>query len=77
MVCYHQDVIRRTLELTHKKSYALDKFIEFKVELESKLGKHIKALQSNQDGEYMYAQFDYFLKKYRIISQLSPPRTPQ
>ena len=48
-------MIRRTLELTHKKSYALDKFIEFKVELENKLGKHIKALQSNQDGEYMFS----------------------
>lgn len=77
MVCYHQDVIRRTLELTHKKSYALDKFIEFKVELESKLGKHIKALQSNLDGEYMYAQFDSFLKEYGMISQLNPSRTPQ
>ena len=33
--------------LMHRKFDALDKSIEFKVELENQLGKHIKALQSD------------------------------
>ena len=34
----------RYVYLIHRKSNALDKFIEFKVESENQLGKHIKAL---------------------------------
>ena len=54
--------------LMHRKSDALDKFIEFKVELENQLGKSIKALQSDWGGEYMSTQFDSFLKEHGIIS---------
>ena len=57
--------------LMHRKSDALDKFIEFKAESKNQLGKHIKALRSNQGGEYMSTQFDSFLKEHGIISQLS------
>ena len=52
----------------HRKFEALDKLIEFKVELENQLGKRIKTLWSDQGGEYMSTQFDSFLKKHGIIS---------
>ena len=34
----------------HKKSYALEKFIKFKVESKNQLGKCIKALRFDQGG---------------------------
>ena len=58
--------------LMHKKSNALDKFIELKVGLENQF----KTLQSNWGSEYMSTQFDSFLKEHKIISQLSAPKTP-
>ena len=63
--------------LMHKKSDALDKFIELKAESKNQLGKRIKVLRSNRVGEYMSTQFDSFLKEHEIISQLSAPGTPQ
>ena len=37
----------------HRKSNVMDKFIEFKEESKKQLGKHMKALRSDQGGEYM------------------------
>ena len=54
--------------LIHRKSDALDKFIEFKAKSEYQLGKCIKALKSNQGGEYISTRFDSFLKDHGIIS---------
>ena len=62
--------------LMHKKSNALDKLFEFKVEVENQMGKGIKALWSDRGGKYMSTQFDSFLKEHKIISQLSAPKTP-
>ena len=44
--------------LVHQKSDALDKFIEFKVELDNLLGKHIKALRLDRGG--MSSRFGSF-----------------
>lgn len=52
----------------HRKSNALDKFKEFKVELEKQLDKHLKILQSNWGGEYMSDESDFFLKENEIKS---------
>ena len=46
--------------LMHKKSNALDKFKEFKVELENQLGKQLKVLQYDLCVEYMSSEFDFF-----------------
>ncbi|KAK8655978.1 hypothetical protein V6N13_108540 [Hibiscus sabdariffa] len=40
-------------------------------------GKSIKALRSDQGGEYLSHEFDELLKEYGIVSQLTPPGTPQ
>ena len=60
-----------------KKSEALNKFKEFKAELEKQLGRHIKSLCSDRGGEYMSIEFVYFLKEHEILSQFSAPGTPQ
>ena len=46
--------------LMNRKSNALDKFKEFKVELENQLGKQLKVLQYDLCVEYMSSEFDFF-----------------
>ena len=49
-----------------RKSDAFDKFIEFKAELDSLLGKHIKTLQL--DCGNVSSRFNPFHMKHEIIS---------
>ena len=49
----------------------------FKKDLENQLGEQLMTLQYDQGEEYMSSEFDSFIKEYRIISQLSVPRTLQ
>ena len=60
----------------HRKFDALDKFKEFKVELENQLGKHLKVLLFYRGGKYMSGDLDSFLKDHGIISQLTTLGTP-
>ena len=41
------------------------------------LVKNIKILRSDRGGEYLSQEFDNHLKECGIVSQLTPPRTPQ
>ena len=59
------------------KSEALEKFKEYKVEVENALSKTIKTFQSDRGGEYMDLKFQDYLMEYEIVSQLSAPGTPQ
>ncbi|KAK9042849.1 hypothetical protein V6N11_071204 [Hibiscus sabdariffa] len=63
--------------LMRHKSEALEKFKEFKNEVQNKHGKSIKALRSDRGGEYLSQDFDELLKECGIVSQLTPPGTPQ
>ena len=54
--------------LMKKKSEALDKFKEFKVELEKQLGRHIKSLRFDRGGEYISIEFVSFLKEHGTLS---------
>ncbi|KAL3635739.1 Pyruvate dehydrogenase complex component E2 1 [Castilleja foliolosa] len=63
--------------LMKHKSESFEKFTEFQNEVENQLGKTIKALRSDRGGEYMSQEFDDHLVKCGIISQLTPPGTPQ
>ncbi|KAK9043135.1 hypothetical protein V6N11_071485 [Hibiscus sabdariffa] len=63
--------------LMRHKSKALEKFKEFKNEVQNKHGKSIKALRSDRGGEYFSQDFDELLKECGIVSQLTPPGTPQ
>ena len=59
------------------KSESLEKFKEFKNEVENQLGKTIKSLRSDNGGEYMSHEFDDLLKECGIVSQFTPAGTPQ
>ncbi|GJT54974.1 retrotransposon protein, putative, ty1-copia subclass [Tanacetum coccineum] len=41
------------------------------------LGKKIKAIRSDRGGEYLSHEFVNHMKSYGIVSQLTPPYTPQ
>ena len=59
------------------KSEAFEKFKELKHEVEKQLGKVIKVLRSDRGGEYLNQEFQSYLKENGIISQWTPPHTPQ
>ena len=63
--------------LMKHKSESFEKFKEFKNEVQNQLGKSIKALRSDRGGEYLSQEFDDYLKECGIVSQLTPPATPQ
>ncbi|KAI5324165.1 hypothetical protein L3X38_033238 [Prunus dulcis] len=59
------------------KSKAFEKFKEFKNEVEKQTGKSIRILRSDRGGEYLSTEFLEYLKKHDILSQWTPPGTPQ
>ena len=63
--------------LMRHKSESFGKFKEFKNEVENQLDKKIKALRSDRGGEYLSHEFGDYLKECGIVSQLTPPGTPQ
>src|SRR5436853_6107718 len=63
--------------LMKHKSESFEKFKEFKNEVENQLGKSIKDIRADRCGEYLRQEFADHLKEYGIISQLTPPGTPQ
>ncbi|KAL4291812.1 hypothetical protein GQ457_14G013700 [Hibiscus cannabinus] len=65
------------INLMHHKFEELEKFKEFKNEVQNHHGKSIKALRSDRGGEYLSQDFDELLKECGIVSQLTPPGTPQ
>ena len=56
---------------------AFEKFKEFRAEVESQLGKRIKAIRSNWGGEYLLGDFKDYLTEHGIISQLTSLGSPQ
>ncbi|KAK8977456.1 hypothetical protein V6N11_008371 [Hibiscus sabdariffa] len=63
--------------LMRHKSEALEKFKDFRNEVQNQHGKSIKALRSDRGGEYLSHEFDELLKDCGIVSQLTPPGTSQ
>ncbi|KAL4283721.1 hypothetical protein GQ457_16G017790 [Hibiscus cannabinus] len=61
----------------HHKFEALEKFKEFKNEVQNQHGKSIKVFRTDRGGEYLSQDFDELLKEGGIVSQLTPPGTPQ
>nr|GEX94157.1 hypothetical protein [Tanacetum cinerariifolium] len=62
--------------LKHKHE-VFETFKVFKNEVENQLEKIIKALRSDQGGEYISQEFKDYLKASGIVLQLTPPYTPQ
>ena len=54
-----------------------EKFKEFQSEVDNHRNKKIKFLRSDRGGEYLSYEFGLHLKQCGIVSQLTPPGTPQ
>ncbi|GKE47398.1 retrotransposon protein, putative, ty1-copia subclass, partial [Tanacetum coccineum] len=63
--------------LIKHKSDTFEVFKRYQNEVENQLGRKIKVLQSDRGGEYLSIEFFDHLKNRGIVSQLTPPRTPQ
>ncbi|KAJ9544024.1 hypothetical protein OSB04_023731 [Centaurea solstitialis] len=63
--------------LMRHKSESFERFREFQNEIQNKLGRKIKFLRSDRGGEYLSDEFDNHLMECGIVSQLTPPYTPQ
>jgi transposase InsO family protein len=63
--------------LMKHKSETFEKFKEFQSEVENHRNKKIKFLRSDRGGEYLSYEFGIHLKNCGIVSQLTPPGTPQ
>ncbi|KAJ9566249.1 hypothetical protein OSB04_002215 [Centaurea solstitialis] len=63
--------------LMRHKSESFDRFKEFQNEVQNQLDKRIKFLRSDRGGEYLSDEFDNYLMECGIVSQLTPPYTPQ
>ena len=59
------------------KSETFEKFKEFQNEVENHRNRKIKFLRSDHGGEYLSYDFLTHLKASGIVSQLTPPGTPQ
>ena len=63
--------------LIKHKSETFEKFKEFQSEVENHRNKKIKFLRTNHGGGYLNQEFGLHLKQCGIVSQLTPPGTPQ
>ena len=63
--------------LMKHKSKSFEKFKIFKNEVQNQLGKTIKALRSDRGGEYLTTGFIDYLGECGILSEWTPPGTPQ
>ncbi|KAJ9541966.1 hypothetical protein OSB04_028472 [Centaurea solstitialis] len=63
--------------LMRHKSESFEIFREFQNEVQNQLGRKIKFLRSDRGGEYLSDEFDNHLMECGIVSQLTPPYTPQ
>ena len=59
------------------KSETFEKFKEFQSEVENQRDRKIKFLRSDRGGEYLSHEFGTHLRKCGIVSQLTPPGSPQ
>ena len=66
----------RTYFMKHK-SEAIEKFKEFKAVAEKESGMTIKALRSDQGGEYMSEEFKIYLGEWGIRSESTAAYSPQ
>lgn len=66
-----------TVYFLKSKSEVLSKFIEFRTEMEQQCGSRIKAIRTDNGGEYKNKRFASYCKKHGIIHQKTVPYSPQ
>ena len=60
-----------------KKRETYSNFCEFKALVEKELGKQVKALRSDNGGEFIYGEFKDFCSAEGIRGELKAPHNPQ
>jgi transposase InsO family protein len=60
-----------------EKVEAFEKFKIFKALTETQIGKRLKAVRSDQGGEFMSRDFKEFYNEHGIKREYTIPRTPQ
>ncbi|WKA12852.1 hypothetical protein VitviT2T_030203 [Vitis vinifera] len=65
------------LYLMKHKSESFEMFKRFRSEVEKQTGNSIKVLRSDRGGEYLSENFIDYLRENGILSQWTPPGTPQ
>ena len=60
----------------YKKDHTFSKFLEFKALVEKDTGKHVKALRSNNGGDYISNEFNKFCSKEGIQREFIAPHNP-
>ncbi|KAJ9564851.1 hypothetical protein OSB04_000817 [Centaurea solstitialis] len=63
--------------LMRHKSESFEKFREYQNEVQNQLDRKIKFLRSDRGGKYLSQEFGNHLIECGIVSQLTPPYTPQ
>jgi ribulose bisphosphate carboxylase small subunit len=58
------------------KSESFEKFKEFQNKVQNQLGKAIKSLRSDHEGEYLSFEFSDHRKQCGIVPQLTPSGMP-
>ena len=77
-VTFIDDKSRKTfVYFLRQKSDVFEKFKLFKNAVETKTGKHIKTLRSNNGGEFTSKEFKTYLAKRGIAHQKIAPYTPE
>ncbi|KAL0294898.1 UNVERIFIED_CONTAM: Transposon Ty2-GR1 Gag-Pol polyprotein [Sesamum radiatum] len=66
-----------SIYLMRYKSEAFGRFKEYRLEVENQTNRKIEALRSDRGGEYLTGEFIDYLKENGILSQWTPPGTPQ
>ena len=60
-----------------KKDHTFSKFCEFKAQVEKDTANHVKALRSDNGGEYISNEFKKFYSKEGIRRDFIVPHNPQ
>jgi transposase InsO family protein len=77
-VIFVDDVSRKFwIFFMQKKDQTFSKLCEFKELVEKESGKQVKALRSDNGGEYIFNEFKYLCIKERIRRELIAPHNPQ
>lgn len=78
LVTFTDDYTRKTYGyLMKEKSEVINHFITFKSHVEKQLGLRIKALRTDNGGEYFSNKFSEYLKREGIVHQSTVPYCPQ
>ena len=59
------------------KDQTFSKFCEFKALVEKDIGRHVKAMRSDNGGEYISNEFKNFCAKEGIQREFIAPHNPQ